>query len=123
MHLRLRPVPSVNAVALLLLVALLGGCGTLRRPGPAVDRSEDDRITRDVAARIAAEPALAAREIRVEVDGRVVVLYGNVQGMGEWNCALRNAGLVPGVNSVVDYLLIERGPREIDCLAPRRPTS
>lgn len=102
-----------------VLIALVAGCSTFRRPGPVVDRSEDARIVSDVQARIAEEPALNARQIRVDVDGRVVTLYGAVQGMGEWQCALRNAGLVAGVNSVVDYLVIERGPREITCRAPR----
>ncbi len=102
----------------LLLVASLLGCSSLRRPLPEVDRSQDDRILQEVEARLTAEPQLASSPIRVEVDGGLVLLYGSVEGMGAWNCAIRNAQLVDGVSSVVDYLVIDRGPRDIACLAP-----
>ena len=39
--------------------------------------------------------------------------------MGAWNCTLRNAELIDGVRTVVDYLILERGPREAVCLAHR----
>jgi osmotically-inducible protein OsmY len=90
----------------------------LRRPEPIIDRTEDPRIQRDVESRLAAEPALDASRIRVEVDGAIVVLYGSVPGIAGWNCAIRNAQMVAGVMSVVDYLVIERGDREIRCLLP-----
>jgi len=67
------------------------------------------------------EPALDAAAIRVEVDGAIVLLYGSVAGLQAWQCAIRNAHLVPGVRSVVDYLVIERAPAEIPCLSPRDP--
>jgi osmotically-inducible protein OsmY len=94
----------------------------LRRPPPSVDRSQDPRILQDVQSRLASEPALDASQIRVEVDGGVVLLYGSVAGMGAWNCALRNAQLVEGVRTVVDYLILERGPREAICVAHRGST-
>lgn len=107
-------------VAALFLIVGLMGCAGLRRPEPVLDRSQDDRILREVDARIAAEPGIGAG-LRVEVDGGIVLLYGSVQGMGAWNCAIRNAQLVDGVRTVVDYLVLERGPRDITCHAPRSP--
>jgi osmotically-inducible protein OsmY len=86
-----------------------------------VDRSQDERILREVEARIAAEPGLASQSIRVEVEGTMVTLYGSVSGIDAWNCAVRSAQLVEGVGSVVEYLVIERGPRIASCgaAAPR----
>ncbi len=112
-------VPISRFAAWLLLPLLAAGCGALRRPPPSVDRSQDARILEDLRARLATEPAINAAQIRVEVDGGAVLLYGSVQGMGAWNCTLRNAELVDGVRTVVDYLILERGPREAVCLAHR----
>ena len=105
--------------ALLLLVSSLAGCGLLRRPAVPVDLSQDDRIRREVTARLAGEPSLDAAHLRVEVNGGVVQLHGGVAGLGAWQCAISTSGLVAGVSSVVDYLVIERGPRDVRCLAPR----
>lgn len=58
-------------------------------------------------------------QIRVEVDGAIVVLYGSVPGIDGWRCAVRNAQLVPGVASVVDYLVIERATEPVRCVASR----
>lgn len=98
-------------------LAVTGGCGFLRRPETPIDRTSDARILSEVAGRINGEPDLAARGIRIEVDGAIVRLYGTVAGMGEWHCAIRNAQIVSGVTTVVDYLMIERGPRTSACLA------
>lgn len=106
----------------LLVVLLPGGCGLIGRSGPPVDRSQDPRILQEVEARLLREPSLDADLIRVEVDGGVVMLHGTVRGIGAWRCALRNAEMVPGVQTVVDYLLLERGPRDVRCLAPAPPT-
>jgi osmotically-inducible protein OsmY len=76
-----------------------------------------------VAARIAAEPSLDSESIRVDVEGGTVMLHGSVRGMGAWQCAITNAGLVQGVRSVVDYLVLERGERNVQCLAPRPDAS
>lgn len=117
----IRRVPSMTRLAksALLLAVLLSACSSIRRPLPQPDLSEDARITSDVEQRLGSEPVLAGRDLRVAVEGRVVRLYGTVEGMGEWNCALRNAELVPGVSSVADFLLIERGPRDVSCIAQR----
>jgi hypothetical protein len=115
-----RPVPVRSF--LLLLPFLVTACG-LRRPPVPVDRSQDQRIQAEVAARLAAEPALADTAIRVDVDGRVVMLHGSVRGIGAWQCAITNAELVRGVQSVVDYLVLERGERDVRCLAPRPDSS
>lgn len=104
---------------MLWLAILTGGCALLRRPDPPVDRSQDPRIQREVEERLAREPDLGAETIRVEVDGAMVILRGSVRGIAGWQCAIRNAEMVEGVGTVVDYLVIERGPREITCLAPR----
>lgn len=113
-------VRKLVAVSLLSLVA--GACG-LRRPPIPIDRSQDGRITAAVAARIAAEPSLQTEAIRVDVEGGMVMLHGAVRGIGAWQCAITNAELVPGVTSVVDYLVIERGERDVQCLAPRPDTT
>jgi BON domain len=107
---------------LLLYVPWVVGCSSLRRPPPEVDRSGDASILANVRSRLDAEPTIGLQNLRVEVDGGVVMLYGSVQGMGAWECAIRNAELVPGVRTVVDFLVIERGPRTAACKAPRDPT-
>ena len=110
----------VRALLLIPAVTLsLFGCGLLQRSGPAVDRSQDPRIQREVLARLAGEPSIDAGNIRVDVDGGIVMLHGSVAGIGAWQCAITTSGLVRGVRSVVDYLVIERGPRDVQCLAPR----
>lgn len=104
----------------LLLACLLAGCGVLRREEvPPVPAADVERIEREVAARLAAEPSIGAGNVRVELQGRTVVLYGSVRGLGALQCAIRNAQLVEGVQNVVDYLVLERGPRDVECLAPR----
>ena len=106
------------------MVALgLGGCGLVGRSAPPVDRSQDARIAQEVRGRLAGEPSIDAGNIRVDVDGGVVMLHGSVRGIGAWQCAVTNGGLVRGVRSVVDYLVIERGPRDVQCVAPRPDTT
>ena len=103
-------------IALTLLFGLVGCSG---RAAFVPDRSQDARIQQQVVARLAAEPGLRPNSIRVEVDGGTVMLHGAVRGIGEWQCALTNAELVSGVRTVADFLVLERGARTIDCLAPR----
>lgn len=100
-----------------VLTLAVHGCASLRRPPPVVDRSGDERILQEVQSRLVAEPELDAAALRVDVDGGVVMLHGSVAGMAAWRCAIRNAELVAGVRTVVDYLVLERGPREAVCLA------
>lgn len=107
-----------RSLALALLLPLVG-CAMLRRSDPVIDRSQDPRIRSEVEARLAREPDLASARIRVEVDGATVILHGSVNGLAAWQCAMRNAELVEGVRTVVDFLVLERGPREVGCLAPR----
>lgn len=110
-------------IATIALPSLLAAACGLRQPPPPVDRSQDDRIRSEVAARIGEEPSLDGGSIRVVVEGAMVMLHGSVQGIGAWQCAIANAELVPGVRSVVDYLVIERGERDVRCLAPRPDSS
>ena len=110
----------ISPLSIGVLLALLAGCG-IQRSAAVIDRSRDPEILRQVQTRLAAEPALDAARIRVEVNGGMVLLYGSVDGASGWRCVHRNAQLVEGVTSVVDYLVIERGPAEIQCGAPRRP--
>lgn len=118
---RLRHGTLTTSAAALAAALFLGlaGCSSLRRPGPTIDTTQDPRIIQEVQARLAAEPVIDASHIRVDARGGVVMLYGSVAGLGQWQCAIRNAELVPGVATVVDYLVLERGPREVDCQAPR----
>ena len=108
---------------LLALLALLGaGCGP-RRPLVAVDHSQDARIQAEIVDRLAGEPSIDVATIRVVVEGGMAMLHGSVRGIGAWQCAITNAELVRGVQSVVDYLVIERGERDVRCLAPRPASS
>jgi osmotically-inducible protein OsmY len=100
----------------------MAGCGPRRVPIASVNPALDGRIRSEVAARLAAEPSIGAGKVRVDVRGGTVILYGSVAGMGAWRCAMTNAGLAAGVTTVVDYLVLERGPREVRCLAPRPDT-
>lgn len=102
-----------------LCIPLIAGCGFLRRQDAAPDLSQDARIEQEVRARLGAEPSLAAGAIRVETNAGVVLLHGSVEGIGAWQCAITTSGLVRGVRSVADYLVIGRGPRDVRCLAPR----
>lgn len=111
----LRAIVPTIGIALLLSV----GCTIRSNAAQPVDPVLDARIRTEVEARLAAEPDLDADRIRVEVlDGRVH-LYGSVPGLAAWNCALRTASLADEVLSVIDFLIIERGPPRIRCLAPR----
>ncbi|HET7274816.1 MAG TPA: BON domain-containing protein [Longimicrobiaceae bacterium] len=109
---------SAAGVVLVLLLAA-SGCGLIGRSSPPPDRSEDPRIKGQVEARIAAEPSLEASQIRVEVDAGTVMLHGTTAGIGAMQCAIATAGLVEGVSTVVNYLVLQRGPRDVTCLAPR----
>lgn len=110
-----RPRSSGRFCFFCALILTATACSALRRAEPPVDRSQDARITSEVQSRIAREPAIG-ETVRVEVDGAIVILHGSVRGIAAWQCAIRNAQLVEGVRSVVDYLVLERGPREITCL-------
>lgn len=114
---RLRSARACSVLALCFLSA----CGLLGKRAPAVpvDPVEDLRIRREVEARLAAEPSLGAGRLRVEVTGRTVSLYGNVAGLGALQCAVTNASLVSGVSNVIDFMVLQPGPRTVQCLAPR----
>ena len=119
----LLPPTETRTLVVLVLLSFIGGACGLRRPPVPIDRSQDARIRGEVMARLAAEPSLQAESIRVDVEGGMVMLHGAVRGIGAWQCAITNAELVPGVSSVVDYLVLERGERDVRCLAPRPDTT
>lgn len=97
----------------------LGACAARRDPAEIPDPAVDRRIQAELEARLRAEPSIDAAQVRVEVEAARVRLHGSVRGIGAWNCALRNAWLVDGVEGVVDFLVIERGERDVTCLARR----
>jgi osmotically-inducible protein OsmY len=100
--------------------ALLGGGEPAETPAQAQERQvREEAIRREVEARLAAEPAIGAGRIRAEVNDGDVHLHGAAPGFGALQCALANAGLVPGVRLVVDFMVLEPGPRTVNCLAPR----
>lgn len=106
--------------------ALVQGCALLSRrapsetPAQAQERvTREEGIRREVEARLAAEPAIGAGRIRAVVNNGDVHLHGAAPGFGALQCALSNAGLVPGVRLVVDFMVLEPGPRTVTCLAPR----
>ncbi|HET7233393.1 MAG TPA: BON domain-containing protein [Longimicrobium sp.] len=107
------------------LAALAGACSFLHKelketPAQvAAVQAEDTRIAREVEARLAAEPTIGAGRVRVEVQRGEVGLFGAVSGLGALRCAERNAELVRGVRLVIDQLVLDPGPRDARCLAPR----
>jgi len=113
---RRRVHPAVIQVLFMMLLVSVVGCQALRRPEPVIDRSRDSQILVEVESRLQREPSIQAGTVRVEVDGAIVLLHGSVRGLAAWQCAIRTAQLAEGVRSVVDYLVIERGPREVTCL-------
>lgn len=107
---------------LALVTLALAGCHLSHSHAIPADPARDERIRAEVTARLAREPSVDADRIRVSVDRGMVVLHGSVDGIGAWKCALTSASLAPGVRVVVDYLVLERGPRDVRCLAPRPDT-
>jgi osmotically-inducible protein OsmY len=103
----------------------MAGCGFLNQkpkdtPAQIAARaSEDARIVREVDARLAAEPSIGAGRVRVAVERGEVGLFGSVAGFGALKCAERNAELVHGVRLVIDQLVLDPGPKDVRCLAPR----
>ena len=109
-----------------LLAAGVGGCGVvgggarLETPQEQTIRLErEGRISRELLARLAAEPAVDPSGIRPVIVGEQIQLHGTVQGFGAWMCTMANAELVPGVELVVDFLVMRPGPSFVTCRAPR----
>jgi hypothetical protein len=102
---------------------LLSGCGLAgrgaARPPTAEQVAQDARVRSEVEARLAAEPSIGAGRVRVVVQRGEVELHGSVAGMGALRCAEANAELTPGVRLVIDFLILEPGPREVRCVAAR----
>lgn len=108
------------AAALLQGCALLGGGEPRETPAQVQERSaREETIRREVEARLAAEPSIGAGRLRAVVNESDVHLHGAAPGFGALQCAIANAGLVPGVRLVVDFMVLEPGPRDVTCLAPR----
>lgn len=101
------------------------GCSFLKKraadtPAQVSARAaEDTRIAREVEARLAAEPSIGAGRVRVAVERGEVGLFGSVAGLGALHCAERNAELVHGVRLLINQLVLDPGPAETRCLAPR----
>ena len=115
--------PRFRATSGRLIIPLaLAGCVSSRPAAMLTNPALDERIRAEVASRLAAEPSIGPGRIRVDVKGGMVVLHGSVEGIGALQCAVTNAGLAAGVTTVVDDLVLERGPRDVRCLAPRPDT-
>ena len=116
---------QIATFVVLLGGALAPGCSLLNgAPGetPAqvqARQRQDETIRREVEARLAAEPSIGAGRLRAVVNGGDVQVHGAVAGFGALQCALANAELVPGVRLVIDYMVLQPGPRRVSCLAPR----
>ena len=109
-----------------LLAAGVGGCGLIgggMRPETPQEQAlrleREGRISRELLARLAAEPAVDASSIRPVIVGEQIRLHGTVEGFGAWKCVMANAELVPGVDLVVDFLVMRPGPSFVTCRAPR----
>lgn len=107
------------------LSALAGACGIFQRDTPETPaqitarQTDDARILREVESRLAAEPSIGAGRVRVAVERGEVGLFGAVSGLGALRCAERNVGLVHGVRLVINHMVLDPGPRDVRCLAPR----
>jgi hypothetical protein len=100
--------------------ALLGGGEPRETPAQAQVRvTAEETIRREVEARLAAEPSIGGGRIRAVVNRGDVHLHGEAPGFGALQCALANAGLVPGVQLVVDFMVLQPGPARVECRAPR----
>lgn len=104
---------------------LVQGCALLNgdpRETPAQVQARataEEAIRREVEARLAAEPSIGTGRIRAVVNRGDVHLHGEAPGFGALQCALANAGLVPGVRLVVDFMVLQPGPARVNCVAPR----
>ena len=67
----------------------------------------DDRLAREVRARIRLDSALEDEDITVSSRGEVVTLHGRVSDVARLEHAMRVAADVPGVTRVVSRLTIE----------------
>jgi hypothetical protein len=101
-----------RGVAAAALLASQAGCALLG--GGATPETPEQSV-----ARLAAEPAIGAGRIRAVVKNGDVQLHGAAPGFGALQCAIANAGLVPGVQLVVDMMVLQPGPSRVSCLAPR----
>ena len=117
---------AIRAMATAALLASQAGCALLGGGAPAetpeeavVRQTREETIRREVEARLAAEPAIGAGRIRAVVRNGDVQLHGAAPGFGALQCAIANAGLVPGVELVVDMMVLQPGPSRVSCLAPR----
>ena len=100
--------------------AVFGGRGPVETPAQAAERTvAEEAIRAEVEARLSAEPSIGPGRIRAVVNRGDVHLHGSAPGFGALQCALSTAGLVPGVRLVVDLMVLEPGPSQVHCLAPR----
>jgi osmotically-inducible protein OsmY len=113
-------------MGIVLLLTAQGACAFLGGRAPAetpeqvtVRQTREETIRREVEARLAAEPAIGTGRIRAVVKDGDVQLHGAAPGFGALQCALANAELVPGVQLVVDMMVLQPGPSRVNCLAPR----
>jgi osmotically-inducible protein OsmY len=119
------PLMRTRPLMLACAALLVQGCALLNdepreTPQQAQARaSVEETIRREVEARLAAEPSIGAGRIRAVVNKGDVHLHGEAPGFGALQCALANAGLVPGVRLVVDFMTLQPGPSRVDCRAPR----
>jgi hypothetical protein len=115
--------PGFRGTTAASLAVIFSGCalfgGKHAEETPQARLAEDARITRELEARLAAEPSIGAGRVRLVVTGGEVQLHGSVAGMGAHRCAETNAELTPGVVLVIDYLVLDPGPRTVRCLSPR----
>lgn len=116
----------VRGMGIALLLAAQGACAFLgggeaaETPELVAERqTREETIRREVEARMAAEPAIGAGRIRAVVKNGDVQLHGAAPGFGALQCAVANAELVPGVQLVVDMMVLQPGPSRVNCLAPR----
>ncbi len=114
-----RPLMLACAALLVQGCALLSGEPSETPEQVQARATAEETIRREVEARLAAEPSIGAGRIRAVVNQGDVHLHGEAPGFGALQCALANAGLVPGVRLVVDFMVLQPGPSRVDCRAPR----
>jgi hypothetical protein len=93
-----------KAVAVLGLVALLGGCAATEHRETAGQFVDDSTVTARIKTAMLNDSELKANEIHVETMKGVVQLSGFVGSKAEADRAARVAREIPGVKSVVNDL-------------------
>jgi osmotically-inducible protein OsmY len=80
--------------------------GTRDQGAPAVPRTVDQDLAREVESRIRLDSALEREDITVSTSGDIITLHGRVSGIDVLEHAMRIVADTPGVRRVVSRLTV-----------------